>query len=35
MDADGTPQHEGDMRSQIGLALDNLEAVLVGAGMRF
>lgn len=35
MDADGTPQHEGDMRTQIGLALDNLEAVLAGAEMTF
>lgn len=29
----GAPQHEDDMRGQIGLALDNLEAVLNGAGM--
>lgn len=34
-DADGTPQHAGDMRSQISLALDNLEAVLTEAGMTF
>ena len=27
------PQHEGDMAAQIGLALDNLEAVLRGADM--
>ena len=33
VDADGTPQHAGDMEAQIGLALDNLEAVLAGAGM--
>ena len=33
VDAHGAPQHEGDMRSQIGLALDNLEAVLAGANM--
>ncbi len=33
MDADGNPQHAGDMRSQISMALDNLEAVLAGAGM--
>ena len=33
VDADGTPQHAGDMAAQIGLALDNLEAVLEGAGM--
>lgn len=32
-DGTGTPQHPGDMRAQIGLALDNLEAVLRGAGM--
>lgn len=31
VDAEGNPQHDGDMRSQIGLALDNLDAVL-GAG---
>lgn len=35
MDADGNPQHAGDMRSQIGMALDNLEAVLAEAGMTF
>ncbi|MYG54001.1 MAG: RidA family protein [Rhodospirillaceae bacterium] len=33
VDADGNPQHPGDMRSQIALALDNLEAVLDAAGM--
>jgi enamine deaminase RidA (YjgF/YER057c/UK114 family) len=33
MDGDGKPQHDGDMRAQITLALDNLEAVLAGAGM--
>lgn len=33
VDGDGTPQHAGDMAGQIGLALDNLEAVLAGAGM--
>jgi enamine deaminase RidA (YjgF/YER057c/UK114 family) len=33
VDADGNPQHPGDMRAQIGLAMDNLEAVLAGAGM--
>ena len=33
VDAEGAPQHVGDMRSQIGLALDNLEAVLAGADM--
>lgn len=33
VDGDGTPQHPGDMRAQINLALDNLEAVLGEAGM--
>ena len=33
VDEDGNPQHPGDMRAQISLALDNLEAVLKGAGM--
>lgn len=33
VDAEGTPQHHDDMRAQIALALDNLEAVLDGAGM--
>jgi enamine deaminase RidA (YjgF/YER057c/UK114 family) len=33
VDAEGRPQHPGDMRGQIGLALDNLEAVLAAAGM--
>ncbi len=33
VDADGAPQHGGDMAGQIGLALDNLEAVLQGADM--
>lgn len=33
MDADGKPQHAGDMRSQLSMALDNLETVLAGAGM--
>ncbi len=32
-DAEGNPQHTGDMRSQLWLALDNLEAVLAGADM--
>lgn len=32
-DANGTPQHAGDMAAQVTLALDNLEAVLAGAGM--
>ncbi len=33
VDADGNPQHPDDMRSQITLALDNLEAVLSAADM--
>ena len=33
VDADGNPQHPGDMRNQIALALDNLEAVLSAADM--
>jgi enamine deaminase RidA (YjgF/YER057c/UK114 family) len=33
VDSAGTPQFPGDMRGQIGLALDNLEAVLTTAGM--
>jgi enamine deaminase RidA (YjgF/YER057c/UK114 family) len=33
VNAAGEPQHAGDMRAQVGLALDNLEAVLAGAGM--
>ncbi|WP_050526538.1 RidA family protein [Pseudorhodobacter aquimaris] len=33
VDDTGKPQHLGDMRGQIGLALDNLEAVLDGADM--
>jgi len=33
VDAAGNAQHPGDMRAQLGLALDNLEAVLSGAGM--
>jgi enamine deaminase RidA (YjgF/YER057c/UK114 family) len=32
-DAEGKPQHEGDMAGQLALAVDNLEAVLGGAGM--
>lgn len=34
VDGNGHPQHPGDMRSQIALALDNLEAVLAGADMN-
>ena len=33
VDEHGAPQHASDMRAQIGLALDNLEAVLKEAGM--
>jgi enamine deaminase RidA (YjgF/YER057c/UK114 family) len=33
VDENGAPQHPGDMRAQISLALDNLEAVLKGADM--
>ncbi|SNY63944.1 RidA family protein [Paractinoplanes atraurantiacus] len=33
MDADGKPQHDGDIAAQLALSLDNLEAVLGGAGM--
>jgi enamine deaminase RidA (YjgF/YER057c/UK114 family) len=31
MDTDGNPIHEGDMRAQLGQALDNLEALLRGS----
>jgi len=33
MSADGRPQHKADMAAQLGLSLDNLEAVLHEAGM--
>jgi enamine deaminase RidA (YjgF/YER057c/UK114 family) len=33
MSAEGTPQHPGDMAAQVAMALDNVEAVLSGAGM--
>ena len=33
VDAEGNPQHADDMRKQIMLAIDNLEAVLGDAGM--
>jgi enamine deaminase RidA (YjgF/YER057c/UK114 family) len=33
VDADGNPQHPGDMAAQLELALDNLEAVLASADM--
>ncbi len=35
VDADGNPQHAGDMGAQLELALDNLEAVLAAAEMAF
>lgn len=33
VDAVGSPQHQGDMRGQLGLTLDNLDAVLQAAEM--
>lgn len=33
MNADGKPEHEDDLPAQLALSLDNLEAVLAGAGM--
>lgn len=33
MSPEGRPQHAGDMAAQLALSLDNLEAVLAGAGM--
>ena len=33
VDAEGSPQHPGDMAAQLDMALDNLEAVLTGADM--
>ena len=33
MNAEGKPEHDGDMPAQLGLSLDNLEAVLTEAGM--
>ncbi|MFD2092582.1 RidA family protein [Blastococcus deserti] len=33
MSAEGTPQHPGDMAAQVAMSLDNVEAVLAGAGM--
>jgi len=33
VDAEGNPLHPGDMQAQVIQALDNLEAVLQGAGM--
>jgi enamine deaminase RidA (YjgF/YER057c/UK114 family) len=34
VDAEGQPLHAGDMRAQIGQALDNLETVLADGGMK-
>jgi enamine deaminase RidA (YjgF/YER057c/UK114 family) len=33
VDADGNPQHPGDMAAQLELALDNMQAVLAAADM--
>jgi enamine deaminase RidA (YjgF/YER057c/UK114 family) len=33
VDADGKPQHPGDMAAQLELSLDNLEAIVAGADM--
>ncbi|GLY50520.1 RidA family protein [Lentzea sp. NBRC 102530] len=33
MNAEGKPEHTGDMAAQVSLSLDNLEAVLAEAGM--
>jgi enamine deaminase RidA (YjgF/YER057c/UK114 family) len=33
MSPDGEPQHPGDMAAQVALTLDNIQAVLDGAGM--
>ena len=33
VDADGQPQHPGDMAAQLELALDNLEAIVAAADM--
>ncbi len=33
VDAAGKPRHDGDMRAQLALALDNLETILTAAGM--
>jgi len=33
VDANGDTQHPGDMAAQLALAVDNVEAVLAGAGM--
>src|SRR3954451_14417544 len=33
VDAEGNPQHPGDMAAQLEMSLDNLEAILAGANM--
>jgi enamine deaminase RidA (YjgF/YER057c/UK114 family) len=33
VDAEGNPQHEGDMAAQLELSVDNLEAILAAADM--
>ena len=33
VDADGKPQHPGDMAAQLDMALDNLQAIVAAAGM--
>ncbi len=33
VDADGNPQHPGDMAAQLDMALDNLQAIVAAAGM--
>ncbi|WP_030207838.1 RidA family protein [Streptomyces bikiniensis] len=33
MSPEGKPEHDGDMAAQLALGVDNLEAVLAGAGM--
>jgi enamine deaminase RidA (YjgF/YER057c/UK114 family) len=35
MDAEGNPQHPGDLTAQLELSLDNLEGVLAAADMSF
>lgn len=34
VDADGSPQHPGDMAAQLAMALDNVEAILAAADMN-
>jgi enamine deaminase RidA (YjgF/YER057c/UK114 family) len=35
MSAEGKPMHTGDMRAQLTLALDNVETLLKGAGLKW